>query len=116
MSKLTRKQIRINVELNEEMLPERISWDADDAGMDAPREAKSLMLSLWDREEQNTMRFDLHTKDMYVDEMKNHFLQSLVTMAEHYSRATGHSFVPGEVHRFCNTLLEKIEDAEKQQN
>lgn len=116
MSKLTTKQIRINVELNEEQIPERITWDADDAGMPEPREAKSLMLSLWDKEEQNTMRFDLHTQDLYVDEMKNHFLQSLLTMAETYQRATGHSFVNNDMKEFCEKLLNKITDAENKQN
>lgn len=116
MSDNNKKQIRINVELNDKMIPKKISWDADDAGMPEPREAKSLMLSLWDREEQNTMRFDLHTEDMFVDEMKKHFIQSLITMSEHYSRATGHQFVPGEMHAFCNKLVAKIEEAEQQQN
>ena len=112
-AKVTKKQIRIDVELDEKNMPERISWDADDAGMIEPRQAKSLMLSLWDREDQTTMRFDLYTKDLYVDEMKDHFMQSLITMAETYSRATGHQFVMNEMKLFCDRVSQQIEKAEK---
>jgi len=112
MTQTTRKQITITVELDENKLPERIYWQADDAGMNEPRDTKSMMLSFWDRDEDNTLRFDLHTKDLYVDEMKNHFLQTLVSMAETYRRATGHNFVMDEMKAFTTQLSGKIQDAE----
>lgn len=108
----TRKKITVTVELDENKLPERIFWEADDAGMMEPRDTKSMMLSFWDRDESNTMRFDLHTKDMYVDEMKDHFLQTLMSMAETYRRATGHNFVLDEMKSFTTQLSGKIQDAE----
>lgn len=111
---LNKKQIRINVELDKDNMPERISWDADDSGMSEPREAKSLMLSLWDREDSTTMRFDLYTKDLYVDEMHKHFLQSLITMTENYVRATGNKFALSDMSAFCDKLSIKIEEAEKE--
>ncbi len=110
--KYTRRQIIITVELDENKLPNRILWEADDAGMSEARDTKSMMLSFWDRDENNTMRFDLHTKDMYIDEMKDHFLQTLVSMAETYRRATGHNFVLDEMKTFTTKLSAKIQDAE----
>ncbi len=112
--KTTQKQIIITVELDENKLPERILWEAEDSGMSTARDSKSMMLSFWDRDEDNTMRFDLHTKDMYVDEMKNHFLQTLVSMAETYRRATGHNFVLDEMKTFTTNLSRRIEEAENE--
>ena len=112
----TRKQIIITVELDDNKMPERILWEADDAGMSEPRDSKSMMLSFWDRDEDNTLRFDLHTKDMYVDEMKNHFLQTLVSMAETYRRATGHDFVLQDMKKFTTDTSRKIEEAEQAKN
>ena len=34
-------------------------------------ESKSAMIAIWDSKENNTMRIDLWTQDMTVDEMKN---------------------------------------------
>jgi gliding motility-associated protein GldC len=38
--------------------------------------AKALMLSLWDPTENNTMKIDLWTKDMSIEEMKQFFHQT----------------------------------------
>jgi hypothetical protein len=39
--KYTRRQIIITVELDENKLPNRIMWEADDAGMSEPRDTKA---------------------------------------------------------------------------
>jgi gliding motility-associated protein GldC len=40
-------------------------------------EAKAIMLSIWDSKVKESMRIDLWTKDMPVDEMKIFFHQTL---------------------------------------
>jgi gliding motility-associated protein GldC len=43
-------------------------------------EAKAIMLSVWDSKEKESMRIDLWTKEMPVDEMKIFFHQTLVCL------------------------------------
>jgi gliding motility-associated protein GldC len=50
-------------------------------------EAKAIM-SIWDSKVKESMRIDLWTKDMPVDEMKIFFHQTLVAMSETFKRAT----------------------------
>jgi gliding motility-associated protein GldC len=47
------------------------------------------MIALWDEKENNTLRIDLWTKDMMVDEMKKFYHQNVLTLTDTYLRATG---------------------------
>ncbi|HNU60039.1 MAG TPA: gliding motility protein GldC, partial [Aquaticitalea sp.] len=87
MAKNTTSTIELKVELDENRVPEKLSWTAQDGGINS-EEAKALMLSVWDSKAQETLRIDLWTKDMPVDEMKKFFHQTLVGMAETFNRAT----------------------------
>lgn len=82
-----KKQIRIDVELDENHLPERVTWEADDSA--GPKEASAILMSFWDKKEQQTLRVDLWNKEFTTDEMKTFFVQSLLTMNDTLERATG---------------------------
>ena len=62
-------EIKFLVELDTNRVPEKLTWTAQDGGVDS-EEAKAMMLSIWDAKAQETLRIDLWTKDMPVDEMK----------------------------------------------
>ncbi len=47
-------------------------------------ESKAIMISVWDHLQKDTLRMDLWTKDMPVDEMKQFFHQTLVSMANYF--------------------------------
>jgi gliding motility-associated protein GldC len=81
-------QIKFLVELDENKIPQKIFWQADDAGFNGFKEAKSMLLSLWDKTELTTLGMDLWTKEMTIEEMNIHFHQILVRMAESYARYT----------------------------
>ena len=66
--KMKTTEINFKVTVDENNLPHSIKWDAPDSGEKS--ECKSLMIALWDAKENNTLRIDLWTKDMMVDEMK----------------------------------------------
>jgi gliding motility-associated protein GldC len=106
-------EIKFTVELDETNIPERITWEATDAG-NKPQEVNSIMLSLWDHKEQSTLRIDLWTKEMRIDEMDNHFIQSMILLAESYERATNTNFVSTEVKHFCAHLVKLISDKEQE--
>src|SRR5690554_7048988 len=80
--------ITINVGTNENNVPVRMKWSAEDGNIDK-EEASAMFLSLWDPKEKNTMKIDLWTKDLSIEEMKQFFHQTLVTMADTFERATG---------------------------
>jgi gliding motility-associated protein GldC len=84
--------IRFTVTLDENQVPERIDWKADDGGAEST--CKSVLISLWDAQEQNALRIDLWTKEMTTDEMKSFFHRQLLTMADTFKhmRAFGHYF------------------------
>jgi len=83
MSKTIQSEIKFNVELDENRVPEKLSWTAQDGGVEL-EEAKAIMLSIWDSKAQETLRIDLWTKDMPVDEMKLFFHQTLVAIADSF--------------------------------
>lgn len=74
MSKLHTSDINLTVELDENRIPEKLKWTAKDGGVDN-EEAKAMLLSIWDANNQETLRIDLWTKDMPVDQMKVFFIK-----------------------------------------
>ena len=78
MSKTITSEIKFLVELDENRVPEKLTWSAEDGGVEL-EEAKAMMLSIWDSKVQETLRIDLWTKDMPVDEMKIFIHQWITT-------------------------------------
>ena len=104
-------EIKFTVQLDENNLPLAIDWEATD-GNEKSR-CKSVMISLWDGNENNTLRIDLWTKDMLVDDMKRFYHQSLLSMADAFKRATGEEKIADDMKDFCQHFAEKMELAEK---
>ncbi|MCG2610716.1 gliding motility protein GldC [Flavobacterium sp. SM15] len=108
MSKTIKSEIKLTVELDENRVPEKLSWTAKDGGVNA-EEAKAMLLSIWDSKSQETLRIDLWTKDMPVDEMKVFFHQTLVAMADTFHRATEDEKMTATMRDFCDYFAEKLE-------
>jgi len=101
-------KIEFTVELDENKVPENIHWTAEDGGIDQ-EPSKAIMLSVWDHQAKDTLRMDLWTKDMPVDEMKQFFHQTLVSMANTFHRATNDEKMTATMHDFCHYFAEKME-------
>lgn len=101
-------EIKFNIELDENRVPEKLTWSAQDGGVQA-KEAKAIMLSIWDSKAKETMRIDLWTKDMPVDEMKIFFHQTLVAMSDTFKRATDDEKMSDTMKDFCDYFAEKLE-------
>ncbi|MFD1163580.1 MULTISPECIES: gliding motility protein GldC [Hwangdonia] len=108
MAKNHTSKIELKVELDENRIPESLQWTAEDGGI-TNQEAKAMMLSVWDAESQETLRIDLWTKDMPVDEMKVFFHQTLVTMSDTFNRATQDEKMTATMKDFCDYFAEKLE-------
>ena len=108
MAKTHTSKIEMTVELDENRVPENLFWTAQDGGV-ANEEAKAMMLSVWDQKKQETLRIDLWTKDMPVDEMKQFFHQTLVSMADSFEKATNDEKMSATMRDFCSYFAEKLE-------
>ncbi|HLU87643.1 MAG TPA: gliding motility protein GldC [Taishania sp.] len=100
-------EIKLNIGLNENNLPLGIKWSATDGAIENT-DAKAMMLSLWDPKENNTMKIDLWTKDMSVEEMKQFFHQTLLTMADTFERATGEKNICEDLRDYCYHFADKM--------
>lgn len=108
MKKLNTSDINIHIELDENRVPEHLSWTAKDGGVENEA-AKAFLLSIWDSKAKESLRIDLWTKDMPVDEMKVFFHQTLVAMSDTFQRATGDEKMAGAMKDFCDYFAEKLE-------
>jgi gliding motility-associated protein GldC len=108
MAKTIQSKIELNVELDENRVPEKLSWTAQDGGI-SNEEAKAMMLSVWDDKAKEMLRIDLWTKDMPVDDMKIFFHQTLLAMANTFQRATQDEKMTASMKDFCDYFAEKLE-------
>jgi gliding motility-associated protein GldC len=99
-------EIKFKVTVDENHLPLKIEWDAPDSGEKS--ECKSAMIALWDANENNTLRIDLWTKDMSVDEMKKFYHQNIMTLTDTYVRATNDNVTAEAVRSFFTQVGKDI--------
>ncbi len=101
-------KVIFEVELDENRIPEKMNWSADDAGIDH-ESAEAMMISVWNDEKKETLRMDLWTKNMKLKEMQVFFYQSLKSMAEVYRRATNDEKMTETMLDFVDYFHEKLE-------
>ncbi|MCZ6594793.1 MAG: gliding motility protein GldC [Bacteroidetes bacterium] len=101
-------EIKINVVMDENKIPEELHWSASDSGI-KDQASKAVLLSVWDHKAKKTLRIDLWTKDMPLDEMKVFFHQTLTAMAETFQRATNDEKMSATMRDFCDYFAEKLE-------
>lgn len=99
---MTTSEIKLLITVDENHLPHKIQWEAKEAGEKG--DCSSIMLAMWDKNENNTMRIDLWTKDMSVDEMKKFYHQNIMTLTDTYIRATGDEATANKVRTFLKEI------------
>ncbi len=106
---MKKSKIIFEVELDQNNVPEKIMWQATDhPSGEKPEETKSISLSLWDPEQKNTLRIDLWTKDMTVDDMKRFYVDCIGGLAQSALTATGDEFMAGEMNNLCEKFVEYL--------
>lgn len=84
---MEKSEIKIEVALDDNSIPEKIEWSATDGAKNG--KVTASFLSVWDPEQQNALQVDLWTKDFTVDEMKLFTYQNIMTMSDTFEKATG---------------------------
>ena len=108
--------ITIEVTLDQNRVPENISWNATESTADAARKAKAMMLSFWDGADKTALRVDLWTKDMMVDEMADFYYQTMMTMADSFERATHQQALVDDMKNFAKDFYDKFRQEQLKQN
>ena len=107
-----KKEISITVDLDENDVPTNIDWNATDKAGEGIAHCRAMLLSMWDPEQQDTLRLDLWTKEMTIDEMKVFFHQTLVTMADTFQNSTNEEGMAEDMRDFTSYFAEKMEIVE----
>ncbi len=102
-------EIKFTVALDAQNVPEDILWESTDHSTTDKVPCKAIMVSVWDKEFKNTMKIDLWTKDMPVDEMKRFFYETLMTMGDTFLRATGEKNIVEDLRDYCAHFAEKMD-------
>jgi gliding motility-associated protein GldC len=108
--------ISIDVQMDQNRVPETIAWLASDSGAERPQKAKAMMLSFWDGADKAALRIDLWTKDMMVDEMADFFYQTIMTMADTYGRATNQAELVADMKSSARDFYEKFRATQLKEN
>ena len=106
MAKKNTSRIELLVELDENKIPEKIYWTAKDGDI-SNKETKAALLSLWDSESRESLRIDLWTKDMPVNEMFIMYHQTMMGMASTLERATGQDKLAAALRDYCAFFAEQ---------
>ena len=101
-------EIKITVELDDNNVPENLLWESTDAETQDKVPVKSMMLALWDHNYKNSMRIDLWTKDMMMDEMADFYYQMLMTMADTFKRSTKQDELAADMKKFAKEFFDKF--------
>lgn len=102
-----KSEIKIQVEVDENHVPEKLTWDAPDGGV-KNESADALFLSVWNKNNKDTLRIDLWTKEMPLDDMKKFMHQSLLSMADTLERATSEERAAMDMRKFARYLGEEM--------
>lgn len=109
---MKKAEIKLTIELDDNNVPENITWESTDAENKEALAVKSMILALWDHNFKNSLRIDLWTKDMPADEMKRFFYETLQTMGDSFLRATGEKNIVEDLRDYCAHFAEKMQITE----
>ncbi len=108
--------IQIDVELDEQKVPQSIQWKASDGAMERPLQAKAFVLSLWDGADKAALRIDLWTQKMMVDEMADFYFQTMMTMADTFERATRMTELTGQMKANAQQFYKTFQEIQLKEN
>lgn len=108
MTIVKKTKITIDVNLDENNIPEQMHWTAPDGGV-SEMDTKAMLLSFWDAEQKETLKIDLWVKDMPMDQMQLFFHQTLMSLSDTYLRATQDEKMTATMKDFCDFFAEKLE-------
>lgn len=107
---MKKETIAINVELDESNVPSKLTWTSSDNPVGQKvDEAKAFLLSIFSKDQMDTLKIDLWTKEMQVSEMDRLFYNTLKGLAETYHKATNNNQLSSDMARFAQYFGEETD-------
>lgn len=103
-------EINLKLTLNDDNVPEEILWEASEAEVQEQKKCDAMFLSLWDRQEKNTLSIDLWTNSMEVGEMNTHCYFTIMKMADTYEKATNNAEIAEKFRDFANEFAKSVRE------
>ena len=103
-----KQTLKFEIELDDNNLPLNIEMLSSDNAK-SEKGIKALMVSAWAAKSKETLRIDLWTKDMPMNEMFIMYHQTMMGMAATLDRATGHDKLAGALRDYCDFFAEQTE-------
>ncbi|NUQ25773.1 MAG: gliding motility protein GldC [Saprospiraceae bacterium] len=108
--------LTVKVGLDQAGIPVHIEWHSEDSPeTKEPVDCKAMLLSFFNAQTKETMKLDLWTKDMQVDEMDRFIFQTIRAMADTYFKATQNNKLAADMQRFVQYFGEQTEIIPRQQ-
>ncbi|NMM48007.1 gliding motility protein GldC [Marinigracilibium pacificum] len=105
---MKKSSIKFNVTLDDENVPEKIEWTADDKPGGGLDETNAISVSVWDQNQMNTLRIDLWNKEMPVHEMKKFYIDIIGGLAQSLMTSTADEYMANEMNSLCDRLIEHV--------
>ncbi|GAB4335602.1 MAG: gliding motility protein GldC [Flammeovirgaceae bacterium] len=106
-------EIKFNVELDDQNIPDKIFWRATDGASQGLEETKAISISVWDHLYKESLRIDLWAKDMPVHELKRFYIDIVGGLANSLRTATGDEFMASEMDKLCSKLVTHLQNEMK---
>lgn len=102
-----KSEIKFEVSLDENNVPEKIFWYAQDGQKES--EAKAFLLSVLDKDTKDTLKLDLWTKDLQIDEMDKLMFNTFNSLADTYFNSTNNEALASQIKNFAQFFGEETE-------
>ena len=106
---MKKSEIKFTVTLDESKNPTALHWNAEDSGTEGDKECKAVMLTLFDKKENTTMRIDLWTKDMMITDMQQFYYEMFMSMADTYLNATNDKLLSTNIKNFARQFGKDVD-------
>ncbi len=106
-------EIKFKITLDKERIPEKIEWEATDQPEDTSTETKAIAIGLWDDTLANTLRIDLWTKEMSVNDMKRFYIDMIGGMAESLRSSTDDEIMANRMQELVQELVIHVKSQEE---
>ncbi len=108
-----KSEINFTVSLDQERVPEVIEWDATEKPNPGKESTRAIAVAVWDEETGSTLRMDLWTKKMTVDEMKRFAVESMGGLAMTVRNATGDNKMAERMEALCREFVKEMQEEGK---
>ncbi|WP_212113387.1 gliding motility protein GldC [Candidatus Shikimatogenerans silvanidophilus] len=102
--KVIKKKLLIDIELDNNNIPENIYWTSEKENI-FKKPCKICFLYTWDEEKKILFRLDLWCKKTKIEDMKNFFYQSFLSMGKIYKKATNDKNMSLKIEKFSKNFL-----------